>query len=130
MSKWGSPSIDLVYLLYMVASQETCENHRIEIISHYYQELVKSLKTIGFMSKPPGMLDVNVELQKNGFLEVMIAICFMPFYFMDEHTQDVDVAFENGIEGVILRKNLYQSEDYKAFITKLLPEFFYKGLLC
>ncbi|KAG5678235.1 hypothetical protein PVAND_007927 [Polypedilum vanderplanki] len=129
MSKWGSPCIDLFYLIYLVASQETRENYRNEIIAFYYQELVKSLKQIGFMSKPPAMLDLNVELLKNGFLEVLIAVCFIPFMFMDQHSDDADVAFENGIEGVNLRKNLYKNENYREFIGKLLPVFLRKGLL-
>jgi hypothetical protein len=129
MSKWGSPCIDLFYLLYLVASQETRENYRVEIVTHYYQELVKALKSIGFMSKPPGMLDLSVELQKNGFLEVLMAVCFIPFLFMDQHSEDADVAFENGIEGINLRRKLYKNEDYKSFVSKLLPEFLYKGLL-
>lgn len=82
------------------------------------------------MSKPPGMLDLNIELLKNGFLEVMIAVCFVPFLFMDEHTHDTQIAFENGIEGIILRKGLYSNPEYKAFITNLMSGFLYKGLLC
>jgi hypothetical protein len=129
MSKWGSPCIDLVYLLYLVASQEAREHHRLEIVACYYQELVRALKSIGFMSKLPGMLDLNVELQKNGFLEVMVAVCFIPFLFIDERAENADVAYESGIEGIILRKDLYKNDDYKAFIGKLLPEFMHKGLL-
>lgn len=129
MTKWGSPCIDLFYLLYMVASQEVRDNHRIDIIAYYYDEFVKALKNIGFMSKPPNMLDLNIELMKNGFLEVIIAVCFMPFFFLDEHIEDLEIAFENGVEGLNLRKNLYKKPQYKEFITKLMSDFLYKGLL-
>lgn len=129
MTKWGSPAIDLFYLLYMVASNDTRDEHRHEIILHYYTEFSKALKDIGFMFKPPGMLELNVELLKNGFLEVIIAVCFMPFFLTNEHSDDLEVAFENGIEGVIFRRKMYQDPNYKAFITKLLSEFLYKGLL-
>lgn len=57
-----------MYLLYMVASTETQDNYRDQVILHYYNEFVSSLKSIGFMNKPPPMLDLNVELLKNGFL--------------------------------------------------------------
>lgn len=129
MTKWGSPVIDLLYLLYMVASHETRNEHRNDLILHYYNEFVKALQEIGFMYKPPGMLDLNIELLKNGFLEVVIAVCFMPFFFMDMHSSDLDVAFENGIEGIDLRRNLYHDDDYKTFISKLLSDFLYKGLI-
>jgi hypothetical protein len=66
---------------------------------------------------------------RNGFLEVVIAVCFMPFFFIDEHSEEIDVAFESGIEGVNLRKKLYQNGEFKEFIKKLLAEFLYKGLI-
>lgn len=129
LTKWGSPSIDIFYLLYMVASQETRENHRDEIVQHYYNEFVKALKNIGFMSKPPGALDLNVELLKNGFLEVVITVCFLPFFYLDVHTQDFEVAYENGVEGLNLRKSLYRDPKYKQMVTKVVSAFLYKGLL-
>lgn len=129
MSKWGSPTIDLLYLLYMVASHETRNEHRNDLILYYHNELTKALHDIGFMQKPPSLLDLNVELLRNGFLEVVIAICFMPFFFMDVHSNDIDIAFENGIEGINLRRGLYRNDDYKIFISKLLSDFLYKGLI-
>ncbi|CAO1335686.1 unnamed protein product [Diamesa hyperborea] len=126
LTKWASPSIDLMYLLYMVASTETQDNYRDQVILHYYNEFVSSLKSIGFMNKPPPMLDLNVELLKNGFLEVLIAVCFLPFFYIDQ-TQDANAAFENGVDGVNLRKSLYQNPQYKEMITKLMPDFLYKG---
>ena len=129
MTKWGSPCIDLYYLLHLVASREVSDNHRDEIISYYYEELVKSLKDIGYMTRPPNMLDLNIELLKNGFLEVLIAVCFMPFMFMDPKIHDAELAFENGIEGLLLRQDLYRLPEFKTFIKKLLPKFLHKGLL-
>lgn len=129
MTKWGSPSIDLSYLLYMVASQETREDHRDEIVQFYYAEFLKALKNIGFMSKPPGILELNVELLKNGFLEVLIAACILPFLFLDSHTQDPELAFKNSAEGVKLRKSLYQHPKYKEVVTKVVSDYLYKGFL-
>lgn len=77
LTKWASPSIDIMYLLYMVASTETLDNYRDQIILHYYNEFISSLKSIGYMNKPPPMLDLNVELLKNGFL----GINKLPTYF-------------------------------------------------
>lgn len=113
----------------MVASQETREKHRDEIVLFYHKEFVAALKSIGFMSKPPGVLELNVELLQNGFLEVVIAVCFLPFFYLDPHTQDVDVAFKKGIEGSNLRRSLYKDIKYKQMITKVMSDYLYKGLL-
>lgn len=113
----------------MVASPETREEHREEIISQYYDVFVKTLKSIGFMSKPPALLELNIELLKNGFLEIAVAVCFLPFFFVDHHTQDISVAFENGIEGVNLRTELYKNPKLKEIMSKFLNDAFYKGIL-
>lgn len=113
----------------MVASDETREFHRDEIVHFYYNELVKALKSIGFMTKPPGVLELNVELLKNGFMEVLVAVCFLPFFYLNFHSQDADVAFENGVEGTKLRRSLYADPDYKIMITKVMSDFLYKGFL-
>lgn len=115
--------------MYMVASQETRENHRDELVLFYYNEFVKALRSIGFMAKPPCVLDLNVELLKNGFLEVVIAVCFLPFFYMDGHTQDPEIAFENGVEGLNLRKSLYKEPKYKQMVTKVMSHYLYKGFL-
>jgi hypothetical protein len=81
------------------------------------------------MSKPPGVLELNVELMKNGFLEVVIAVCFLPFFFLDVHSNEVDVAYENSVEGLNLRKSLYANVDYKRMVSKVMSDFLYKGLL-
>lgn len=129
LTKWGSPCIDIFYLLHMVASSDTRDEHRDEIIAHYYAEFVKTLKTIGFMSKPPSLLELNIELLKNGFMEIVIATCLLPFFFVDRHTQDMDVAFDNGIEGVNLRKEMYKNPKLKEILVKFFNNAFYKGII-
>lgn len=129
LTKWGSPCIDIFYLLHMVASPETRDEHREKIISHYYDEFIKTLKAIGYMSKPPALLELNIELLKNGFLEIVIVTCFLPFFFVDHHTQDISVAFENGVEGVNLRRELYKNPKLKVIMQKFLNDAFYKGML-
>lgn len=126
LAKWGSPCIDIFYLLYMVASEEARES-RDEIVAHYYKEFVATLKNIGYMLKPPTILELNLELLKNGFMEVVIAVCFLPYLFLDPHSQDVELAYENGVEGTMVRKSLYRNEDYKKAISKLVSRFLYNG---
>lgn len=113
----------------MVASEETRVNYRDEIISHYYDEFVKGLKNIGYMSHPPSLLELKIELLKNGFLEVVIATCFLPFSYVDHHTEDVQVAFENGEEGLNLRKKLFKDPRYKQMISEFFSDALYRGIL-
>lgn len=113
----------------MVASQDVRENHRDAIVQHYFDEFVGALKTIGYMSKAPGILDLNIEVLKNGFLEVLVAVCFLPIFYLDFHTQDLAVYNEDSEQGVALRKTLYRHPKYKEVVTKAASAFLYKGLL-
>jgi len=81
------------------------------------------------MTAPPALLDLNVELLKNGFLEVLISVCFLPFFYLDEHVHDPQTAYENGVEGSNLRKELYRNSSYREVIGGLLPYFQHKGFL-
>lgn len=113
----------------MVASSETRDEYRDQIVACYHDEFVKTLKTIGFMSKPPALLELNIELLKNGFMEIVIATCFLPFLFVDHHTHDMTVAFENGVEGVMFRKEMYKNPKLKEILLKFFNDAFYRGLL-
>lgn len=129
LTKWGPPSIDVVSLLYMIASQEALTEHRTEIIQHYYQEFVRTLKEVGFMSKVPGLLDLNIELLKNGFWEVVVGVCFLPAFFMDLREEDPVVFYQNNQQGESLRRMLYKHPQYKEIINKLVSEWLFKGWL-
>lgn len=65
---WATPAIDLLYVLYLVASSEVRQRFKSELITYYYNELTRTLKNIGHLAKPPTMLDLQIELQRNGFL--------------------------------------------------------------
>lgn len=65
---WATPAIDLLYVLYLVASTEVRQRFKSELITYYYNELTRTLKNIGHLAKPPSMLDLQIELQQSGFL--------------------------------------------------------------
>lgn len=39
---------------------------RDEIIKYYYDEFTKTLKSVGFLGRIPTLLDLNLEILKNG----------------------------------------------------------------
>lgn len=72
---WATPAIDLFYVLYLVASSEVRQRFKTELITYYYNEFTKTLKSIGHLAKPPSMVDLQIELQKNGFLGIINRSC-------------------------------------------------------
>lgn len=60
--------MDLFWTLYFVADHDTREKHREALINIYYEAFADTLKKLGFLRNPPSLLDLNVELLKNGIL--------------------------------------------------------------
>lgn len=65
---WGSPAIDLYYILYLVASDEVREKNRDDLIKFYHQEFTQTLEKLGLMSKIPTLHEIYLELLKNQFI--------------------------------------------------------------
>ncbi|XP_053660942.1 uncharacterized protein LOC128709932 [Anopheles marshallii] len=127
LSCWTTPAVDLLYFLYFICNRETRETQRHRLVQLYHQEFTRTLDTVGYMGKVPTLLDINCDLQRAGFLEVVLAICFIPFLFAD-YNQSVNV-YGNEEEARAYRRQLYNREEYQAIIKPLLPHFLYRGFL-
>lgn len=127
LSFWGTPAVDLYYLLYLVCNKEARDNHRQELICHYHKKFVETLEKLGHMGTVPTLLDINNDLLKAGFLEVVIVVCFIPFLFADQSTA-MNVFSETQDEKAY-RRQLYRNSKYREIIEPLLPQFLHKGFL-
>lgn len=127
LSFWGTPAVDLYYLLYLVCNREARDNHRQELIYHYHQKLVETLTKLGHMGTVPTLLDINNDLLKAGFLEVVIVVCFIPFLFADQSAA-MNVYSETH-DAKAYRRQLYSSSQYREILEPLLPQFLHKGFL-
>lgn len=127
LSFWGTPAVDLYYLLYLVCNKEARDNHRKELICHYHKKLVETLDKLGHMGTVPTLLDINNELLKAGFLEVVVVVCFLPFLFADQGTA-INV-FSETQDAKAYRRQLYNSPQYREILEPLLPQFLHKGFL-
>lgn len=119
--------MDLLYFLYFICNRKTRDSQRHALIQLYHQEFTRTLDTVGYMGKVPTLLDINCDLQRAGFLEVVLAICFVPFLFAD-YNQTLNV-YGNEEEARAYRRALYNGSQFKEVILPLLPYFLYKGYL-
>ena len=58
--------------------------------------------------------------------EVIIAICFLPFLYVDYSVHTMDELINGDVQ---LNNFLYKNEAYQNVIKQLLPEFLFKGYL-
>lgn len=72
ISIYATPVIDLTYVLYMIAHDEVRLNHRAELLKTYHEEFVATLNQLGYLKKPPTLLDLNLEFLEHGMMGISI----------------------------------------------------------
>lgn len=123
ISVLASPCIDLFYALYNKISDENRQTRREEIIQYYHSEFTAALKRFGFIGKIPSLLDLNSELLRHGWMEVVKCICFKIFFWMDAND-----LLGNG-DSKQMKTKIFNDERYKNFIKAELPRLVQLGFL-
>lgn len=118
----------MFYALYYFVSKENRKNRRGEVIAAYYQQFVESLKQFGYLKAPPSLIDLQVELLRNGSLEVFVAIMSI-FFFVD-----LSQLAESGVDITALQtgdgfKKIFQTPGFKEIILQELPRWVHNGFI-
>ncbi|XP_059621224.1 uncharacterized protein LOC132264905 [Phlebotomus argentipes] len=126
ISIWSSPAVDLNYVMYCNASSETRDNHREELIRIYHVKFCSILEALGCLKRPPSLLELNIEMLKNGVVELLLAIQFMAMFYVNfEELKGVDMSDMDA-----LSRMLYNNESgMRPVLEKLLIKFLHKGYL-
>ncbi|XP_052890797.1 uncharacterized protein LOC128299007 [Anopheles moucheti] len=117
---WSTPAIDLYYLLNNIVHYKVKAAHKDDLLSFYHAEFSATLKAIGFLGYIPTMLDLQIELLRNGFLgkwkkeEAYVSLHKIP--------PEKLASGEVGNLGL-------ESEEYQTLMKSLIPGYVYKGLL-
>ncbi|GAB0088789.1 uncharacterized protein DMENIID0001_032530 [Sergentomyia squamirostris] len=128
---WGTPAIDLYYLLYAISSEEPRDRVP-ELIRAYHEKFCSILTDLGYLKKPPSLLELHIELLRHGFMETIMMSCFLPMFFMDmsQLAEEMKDAAGDNMEALAqFQKKLYRLEGYKKNVDKILPRLLYTGQL-
>ncbi|XP_058055645.1 uncharacterized protein LOC131207053 [Anopheles bellator] len=128
LSCWTTVAVDLLYFLYLVCDHETRQTKRQQLLQLYHREFSETLATLGFMGKAPTLLDLNMDLVRAGFLEVVLVVCFVPFLFAD-YGHAVSVYGTDETDAHAYRRKLYNHPEYRVLLRELLPRFLHQGFL-
>ena len=85
---------------------------------------MSALNSFGYLKPIPTLLDLQMELLKNGSLEVLVLLCCITFFYVD--WKEINVP---NFDGVAYKKKTFNREDYKAIIQQELPRLFLNGLV-
>lgn len=90
---------------------------------------MESLKKFGYLKAPPSLIDLQVELLRNGNLEVLMAICFKIFFYFDMEKvtpEDMDM----GEGSARAKRRLYrEAPGFMDMVLRELPRFLYNGFI-
>lgn len=121
---WGTPAIDVLYLLDLIVDNGTKTAHRNKILYEYHLQFATVLGKLGYMGKIPSLVDLQMELLRKGFLEVMHVAVFEKFKFENL----TDTSFDSYIKGNP-DDPCYLKEPFCSIVRTELPALMYRGLL-
>lgn len=128
LSIYATPAIDLIYALYFFVSAENRQTRRDELIAIYHRQFVDSLKKFGYLKAPPTLIDLKVEMLRNGNLEVLMAVCMLVFFFIDLSTMTAeDMDMGEGTKKA--KRRMYKSPGLKELVLKEFPRFLNNGFI-
>uniref|UniRef100_A0A1L8DYJ3 Putative ecdysteroid kinase n=1 Tax=Nyssomyia neivai TaxID=330878 RepID=A0A1L8DYJ3_9DIPT len=128
---WATPAIDIYYALYAMATNDVRERQH-ELLRAYHDRFCLVLTDLGYLKKPPSLLDLHIEILRHGFLEVFMTSSFLPIFFMDfsAFAEEAKDKQENGFDLMIeVTKKIFKQEPVKTIVSKLLRKFLHNGLL-
>ncbi|GAB0088772.1 uncharacterized protein DMENIID0001_032360 [Sergentomyia squamirostris] len=128
LCNWGSPGIDLNFLLYGSIDDSVRRTKLNQLIEHYHFVMTDILKKLKFSRKMPTLQNIYSEVSRTGFHGVNAALCLRPMAMMPpRENAHMETFLSDGPEGVAFRKDVYSNPKYQQFIKPLLQEFDQKG---
>jgi len=120
----------LIYFLFFLVSPDNRQLYRDELIASYHEHFVEFLKAFGYLKTPPSLLDLRIEMLRNGHLEVLIGVCMSIMFLINFADLDPSVFIsaspEQMAEG---KKQIFQAPGYKEQLLNELPRWAYNGFI-
>lgn len=130
MSVWGSPAIDLHYFIVSSTERKLKTNEFDTIIQYYHDNLVKTLKSLGYKKRIPTLLDLQIDLLQKGYLGVMSSFSVLPIVLLkDCEDADINNMLDEGDAGKNFKDKLYNNPAYLSVLEMLYEYYDKKGIL-
>ncbi|XP_062565602.1 uncharacterized protein LOC134227913 [Armigeres subalbatus] len=121
---WGSPAMDVYSLLDLIVDNRTKTTHRSRILHEYHTHFATVLGKMGYLGRIPTLVDLQVELLRNGFIEVFHVAIFEKYKFIELTETMMDNYDETNSD-----EPCFNNEEYRRIISGELPSLLYRGLL-
>lgn len=129
VSYYGSPILDISYLLFISANSEITSDQIDELLSQYFDELIGVMTKLN-VSKIPDKSHLQMDFCERGCYGAFFSMFSVPIRIHDNATNDEIKKFlSDSTEGLEFRKQLYSNEKTRKVLGNLLKHFDQKGFL-
>uniref|UniRef100_A0A1L8DYI8 Putative ecdysteroid kinase n=1 Tax=Nyssomyia neivai TaxID=330878 RepID=A0A1L8DYI8_9DIPT len=129
MSFWGTPALDVLYLLYAIGNASV-RARRGEFVTIYHTAFTEYLNRLGCLRKGPSLLELNIDIMRIAHLEILLGLCFLPFFSLDFTKVDMEAVMEPTPEQMAeMHKMIYKNPEIVSILEEVLPALLYKGVL-
>lgn len=129
---WGSPGLDLTYLLFSSSADDIFEREWDQLLRIYHDELISTLKKLNFSKPLPSFTYLKMELLNRALLGVIFGILINAIRQLKDEDRAMAEA-KNFIvdtkEAVLFRQSSYSSEKFRNRAKYLLDYFDRQGFL-
>lgn len=130
MSYFGSPGIDLSYLLFTSSSADV-KDYEIDILLQFYhKQLHAHLIKLNYKLPIPSLIQIHNSVSKCGVIGFMYSCLLLPMRFTDPSAmKDLSCLVQQTDEALRFRKELFADNSLKKRFQFLLNYFDRKGFL-
>lgn len=127
---YGSPGIDLNFIIYSSARDDVLENSVDELISHYHKILSETLEKLKFANEIPSLEQIRDEFISKKDHGVVSSLCILPILIIEQTKYAEPMHFILDDEENILARNIvFSNPKFGSMLKKFLPYFEEKGML-
>ncbi|ETN60248.1 Juvenile hormone-inducible protein [Anopheles darlingi] len=127
---FGSPAIDLSYLLFTSAANDVTVDDFDLLLQHYHAELVDTLTKLKYGKRIPTLLDIQIEMLRKGHNGVMFSTFLIPLRLLEDTANaDLGGLLGRSEEAIAFRQRLFSHPRYQDRMEYLLNFYDRKGYL-
>lgn len=127
MSYYGSPILDISYLLFVSSNSEITTDQFDRLLSQYFDELIEMMTKLN-VSKIPNKKHLQTDFRERGCYGAFFSLFSVPMRMLNNATNDEIKKFLNeSTEGLEFRRQLYSNERTQKVLINLLKYFDQNG---
>lgn len=122
MSYWGSPALDISYLLFTSSSKDITTENLSDLLIFYYEKLSQSFDQLEIIQERRLSKDNFLhEFYSKGIFGAAYCLFTIPMRLIETPSTDAVMKFLDSSEnGENFRRKIYAQPDVKALIGKVL----------